>query len=449
MPGIQFGPFMFKPAKTSLSIAIAFGACLVAHAEDVGIPPSTEAVFSKLAAAPAVKQALEFLRADDATTLADQKAIAAIAAPTFNERRRAEYFLGRLKTLGLDDLHMDSVSNVCGVVRGAGNGPLLLLSAHLDTVFPQATDLTVTERDGKLYAPGIADDARGLAAILSLVRAFKATPIRPSGDVWFCGTVGEEGLGDLKGIKQVFKDRKNIDGYIALESPTTPNDEISYQAAGSKRYRITYKGPGGHSYQAFGLPSANHALGRAVAAISDLQTPKTPKTTFTVGTMSGGNSVNSIAAEATMDLDLRSNDNNELTKLEASALDIARAAAVAENKRWNSDKLSVDIVAVGDRPGGSPSPNSSVVHALWMGVKATGGAPKLAGARSTEANLAISLGVPGAVVGAGGYSQGIHALDEWFDPKDAWLGPAKTLMAILGLVGLEGVTAPTLQKRKP
>src|SRR5690349_5087600 len=167
--------------------------------------------------------------------------------------------------------------------------------------------------------------------------------------------------GDLKGIKEVFRQHKDIDGHIALESPTVANEEISYQAAGSNRYRISYKGPGGHSYQAFGLPSAIHALGRAIAGISELETPKTPKTTFTVGTIAGGTSVNSIAADATMDLDMRSNDNNELLKLEGKALEIARDAVVAENRRWGSDKLRVEITQVGSRPAGSPSPDSTVV----------------------------------------------------------------------------------------
>ncbi|MGN6703103.1 MAG: M20/M25/M40 family metallo-hydrolase, partial [Burkholderiaceae bacterium] len=417
-----------------------------ANAQEINIPESTETLYATLTAAPTVRKALDFLKADDADTLADQKAIVVIPAPTFKEQRRAEYYLGRLKAAGLDDVRMDGASDVCGVLHGTGGGPKLLLSAHLDTVFPEGTDLTITEKDGKLYAPGVADDARGLAAILSIVRAMKAAQIRTVGDVWFCGTVGEEGLGDLKGIKQVFKDHRDIDGYIALESPTVPNTDISYQAAGSNRYRISYHGPGGHSYQAFGLPSAIHALGRAIAGISDLQTPKTPKTTFTVGTVSGGQSVNSIAADATMDLDMRSNDNGELMKLEAKALQIARDAAVAENKRWGSDKLRVDIKQVGARPGGSPSPDSSVVHALWMGVKASGGTPKLAGARSTEANLPISLGIPAAVVGAGGYSQGIHSRDEWFDPADAYLGPTKALLAIVGLAGLDGVSKPRLEK---
>jgi tripeptide aminopeptidase len=435
---------------TRLSAVAAFlSVSGLASAQQVSVPASTEALYATLTSAPAVRAALDFIKADDAATLADQKALVVIPSPTSKEQQRAQYYLGRLKAVGLDDVRMDSVSNVCGVLRGSGGGPKLLLSAHLDTVFPEGTDLTIKEKDGKLYAPGIADDARGLAAILSVVRGLKASKIRTVGDVWFCGTVGEEGLGDLKGIKQVFRDHKDIDGYIALESPTVANEEISYQAAGSNRYRISYKGPGGHSYQAFGLPSAIHALGRAIAGISDLETPKVPKTTFTVGTIAGGTSVNSIAADATMDLDMRSNDNNELLKLEGKALQIARDAAVAENRRWGSDKLRVEITQVGARPAGSPSPDSTVVHALWLSVKAFGGAPKLAGARSTEANLPISLGIPAAVVGAGGYSQGIHSPEEWFDPANAYLGATKTLLAIVGLAGLDGVSQPMLEKRPP
>ncbi len=430
-------------------LAISLSLSCIATAQELSIPASSEALYATLAATPSVKAALDFVKADDANTLADQKALVVIPSPTFKEQKRAEYYLGRLRAVGLDEVRMDSASNVCGVLRGAGGGPKLLLSAHLDTVFPEGTDLTVTEKDGKLYAPGIADDARGLAAMLSVVRGLKAGKIRTVGDVWFCGTVGEEGLGDLKGIKQVFKDHKDIDGYIALESPTVANEEISYQAAGSNRYRISYKGPGGHSYQAFGLPSAIHALGRAIAGISDLETPKTPKTTFTVGTIAGGTSVNSIAADATMDLDMRSNDNNELLKLETRALQIARDAVLAENKRWGSDKLRVDITQVGARPAGSPSPDSTVVHALWLAVKATGGTPKLAGARSTEANLPISLGIPAAVVGAGGFSQGIHSKEEWFDPTNAYLGASKALLAIVGLAGLDGLSKPLLEKRPP
>jgi tripeptide aminopeptidase len=150
-----------------------------------------------------------------------------------------------------------------------------------------------------------------------------------------------------------------------------------------------------------------------------------------------------------MDLDMRSNDNQELQKLEARALQIARDAAAAENKRWGSDKLKVEITQVGARPGGSPAPDSPVVHALWLAVKATGGVPKLAGARSTEANLPISLGIPAAVVGAGGFSQGIHSKEEWFDPANAHLGPAKTLLAILALAGVDGVIQPMLPRRAP
>ncbi|MBK4737578.1 M20/M25/M40 family metallo-hydrolase [Noviherbaspirillum pedocola] len=429
--------------------ALLLGASLAATAQDLQVPQQYLQTFEQIAATPAVMKALALLKEDDANTLADQKALVAIPSPTFKEGPRAEDYARRMKEAGLNDVKMDAAGNVCGVLPSIGKGPKLFMSAHLDTVFPQQTELSVTQKDGKLYAPGIADDARGLAAILSIARAVRGSGLRTVGEVWMCGTVGEEGLGDLKGIKEVFRQHKDIDGYIALESPTVANEEISFQAAGSNRYRITYKGPGGHSYQAFGQPSAIHALGRAIAGIAELQTPATPKTTFTVGTIAGGTSVNSIAAEATMDLDMRSNDNAELLKLEKQALQIARDAAAAENRRWGSDKMKVDIVQVGARPGGSPAPDNPVVHALWMGVKATGATPRLAGARSTEANLPISLGIPAAVVGAGGYSQGIHSRDEWFDPTNAYLGPVKALVAMLGLVGVEGASQPLLPKRAP
>ena len=200
---------------------------------------------------------------------------------------------------------------------------------------------------------------------------------------------------------------------------------------------------------AFGLPSAIHALGRAIAAIGDLKKPQTPRTTFTVGTIASGTSVNSIASDATMDFDMRSNDNGPLLALEAQALQIIQDAAVAENKRWGSDKLTVEVKLVGDRPGGSPSPDSSVVHALWMSIQAIGGKTYPDLARSAEANLPISLGIPVAVVSAGGASEGIHSLNEWFDPTDAWLGPQKTLLALLGLVGVEGANPPLVKKLPP
>ena len=195
--------------------------------------------------------------------------------------------------MGFKDARIDKEGNVVAVRPGTGNGPKLVVSAHLDTVFPEDTDLAIKEKDGKLYAPGIGDDTRGLVELLSMIRAFNATGIKTVGDVYFVGTVGEEGLGDLRGVKALFRDHKDLDGFISIDGPET--GRIVYLAVGSHRYRATFKGPGGHSFLKFGQPSAIHAMGRAIARISDLQTPRQPKTTFTVGTVRGGISVNSIA----------------------------------------------------------------------------------------------------------------------------------------------------------
>jgi acetylornithine deacetylase/succinyl-diaminopimelate desuccinylase-like protein len=180
---------------------------------------------------------------------------------------------------------MDTEGNVCGLLPGTGKGPKLLLTAHLDTVFPEGTDTTVREKDGKLYGPGISDDARGLASVLGVARAFKASGLKTVGDVMVCGNVGEEGLGNLRGVKALFRNHKDIDGFISVDGADV--SAITYLATGSHRYEITYKGPGGHSFSAFGTPSAIHALGRAIARIADLKVPKEPKTTFTVGTVAG------------------------------------------------------------------------------------------------------------------------------------------------------------------
>ncbi len=235
----------------------------------------------------------------------------------------------------------DDIGNVLGLIRGGGDGPKLVVAAHLDTVFPEGTDTQVIERDGRFYAPGIADDTRGLAEVLGIIRAIKRSAVEPLGDILFCGNVGEEGLGDLMGTKQLFSDHRDIDGFISIDG--TGVSSITYLATGSHRYKISYKGPGGHSYGDFGLPSAIHASGRAIARIADLQPPADPKTTFTVGTVHGGTSVNAIAEKTELLIDIRSNRETELLQLEAQILDIIKMSVDAENSRWKSDQLTVDI----------------------------------------------------------------------------------------------------------
>jgi len=278
------------------------------------LAPQVEAAYAALLANAAVTKALEQIKADDARTLEEQKRITEIPAPPFKERVRAQYYLKRMQDVGLSDASIDAEGNVVGIRKGTTGKPKLVVSAQLDTVFPEGTDVKVKEKDGILYAPGIGDDARGLAALLSRLQAMTTHDLKTVGDIMFVGTVGEEELGDLRGVKALFREHKDIDGFISIDGLNVTR--IVNRATGSHRYEMTFKGPGGHSFQEFGLPSAIHAMGRAIAKISELETPSEPKTTFTVGTVRGGTSVNAIAGEARMTVDMRSNDTEQLLELE-------------------------------------------------------------------------------------------------------------------------------------
>lgn len=391
-----------------------------------------------------VKQGLAYIKADQDKAIFDQKEICAIPAPPFKEAVRGEYYVQRLLALGLRDVRKDQEGNVLGIWQGIGNGPTLLVAAHLDTVFPEGIDTTVKEKDGKLYAPGIADNSRSLALILSIIRAFNESNISTVGSIIFCGTVGEEGLGDLRGVKALFRDNNQIDGFIAIDG--SGNADITYLGTGSHRYRITYEGPGGHSFSDFGLPSATHALGRAIAKISDLQVPEKPKTTFTVGTIQGGAAVNVIAGKASMEVDLRSDSPEELLTLEAKLLACVQKAKQEENARWHSDTIKVDITLIGNRPAGSQPKNAVIIQAAWRAMHCIGEIPELCSASSTDANLPMSLHIPAITLGRGGRSGGIHSLNEWFDPTDAYRATQGVFLTILGLVGVDKISLPLLNK---
>src|ERR1700737_3818899 len=338
--------------------------------------PAGEAATAAILADPRVIKTLEDIKADDDTSFAEQKRITEIPAPPYKEKVRAEYYLKRFQELGFKDAAIDSEGNVIALRKGSGGGrPKLGVSAHLDTVFPEGTDVTVKEKDGVILAPGIGDDSRGLAALLSLIKSINANEIATVGDVLFVGTVGEEKRGNLRGFKAQFRDHADIDGFISIDGLGITR--VVNQATGSHRYEMIFKGPGGHSFQEFGLPSAIHAMGRAIAKISDLQTPSDPKTTFTVGTVSGGTSVNAIAAEARMAVDMRSDSTEELLKLETRLLDLVKQAVTEENARWNSDKLSVEIKLIGDRPAGTIPLDSPIVQATQRAVTVLTRAPRV------------------------------------------------------------------------
>jgi acetylornithine deacetylase/succinyl-diaminopimelate desuccinylase-like protein len=406
--------------------------------------PAVEAAYTAILAHPKVVKTLDDIKADDERALAEQKRITEIPAPPYKEKVRAEYFLKRFQELGFRDASIDAEGNVIGLRKGSGGGPKLVVSAHLDTVFPEGTDVTVKERDGMILAPGIGDDSRGLAALLSLIQAMNANDIKTVGDVMFVGTVGEEELGNLRGVKALFRDHTDIDGFISIDGLGITR--IVNQATGSHRYEMIFKGPGGHSFQEFGLPSAIHAMGRAIAKISELQPPSEPKTTFTVGTVVGGTSVNAIAAEARMAVDMRSDSTEELLKLEAKLLDLVKDAVREENARWKSDKMTVEIKLIGDRPAGMVALDSPIVQATQRAVAAITRAPRVTFAgSSTDSNWAMSLGIPAVTIGGGGEGGNWHSRNEWYKPVNAWYGPQNALLTILVLTGLDGVTKPALQ----
>lgn len=410
------------------------------------ITKTVEETIAKILSNTQVKEGLEFIKLENERTVAEQMELTAIPAPTFQEEARREVYKTRLLELGLADVSVDNSGNVFGVRRGTANGPKLVVSAHLDTVFPEGTNVEPQRKDGKIFAPGIADDGRGLAVVLTLVRALDEANIQTKADIIFCATVGEEGLGDLRGVKALFQNRKDIDGFISIE-PGNP-ERTTYLATGSHRYHVTFLGPGGHSFGDFGKPSAIHALGRAIAKISELKVPDNPKTTFTVGTINGGTSVNTIAQNANMLVDIRSTSQDELSKLEEQIIASIKQAAIEENKRWNTDSINVELELVGDRPAGSQAPDAVIVQTALAATKALGFEPILDNPSSTDSNVPISLGIPAVTLGGGGDFGGVHTLNEFFDPKEAYYGVQKIFLTVLGLAGVQEVSEPLLPKRQ-
>jgi len=409
------------------------------------IRPDVDRAYRQLMAAPAITQLLAAVKADHERSIEDLKMLTEIEAPPFKEHKRAEAFLARMKALGLADAKIDGEGNVVGLRKGRGNGPKLLISAHLDTVFPAGTDVKVKERDGKLYAPGISDDTRGLSVLLSWLKVLNDNQVQTVGDLLFVANTGEEELGNLRGIKRIFAEHLDIDGMVGLEP--APDGSVLVLGTASHRYEVSFKSPGGHSYAAFGLvPSAIHGMGRAIAKIADIKTPSFPKTTFTVGTVGGGTSVNTIAPDARMAIDIRSDDMAPLLDTEKKILAAIDEAVAEENKRWGVSTLSASNKLIGDRPGGRTPADSPIVEAAVRANSAFGRKTVLSGA-STDANVPMALGIPAIIIGGGGKTGGFHALSEWIDVTDGWQGAQSSLVTVLGLVGVQGVSEPVLAKR--
>lgn len=408
-------------------------------------------LFDKLLAEPLVQEGLHFIKSDDRHRIDEQIQITEIPAPPFEEKIRAEDYKDRFTALGLSDVHLDAEGNVAGLLKGSKGGPKLVVSAHLDTVFPRGYESKVTIDDkGVIHAPGISDDAAGLAALLSIVRTLKETTIQTVGDILFVGTVGEEGRGDLRGGKHLFNTIKDIDGFISIDGDG--REKITYLGLGSKRFEFTFKGPGGHSFMAFGdVPNPIHAMGRAIDRIANIAVPDEPKTTYSVSVVSGGTSVNSIADEAVMLTDTRSVSPEQLDKTVSELVNCVKMAVIEENRSlkipWDSDdNVRLKIEKIGDRPSGVCPPDALHIQVAWAATEAIGGIPLLELPGSTDSSIPISLGVPALTLGGGGKGTGIHSPQESFDPTDAYLAVQRVFLTILALTGMEGKTAPLLPK---
>ena len=389
---------------------------------------------------PKLRAALDAIKADNAWTVEQQRTICEIPAPPFKESVRAAELKRRFEALGYRNVRIDSVGNVIAERRGTGNGPTVLIAGHLDTVFPEGTDVKVKRQGTRMSGPGIGDDCRGLAVILAVAKAFERSGVQTTGTVYFVGNVGEEGPGDLRGVRHLFgKEMKGkIDYFISVDGTGLGTTS---RAVGSHRYRVTYKGPGGHSYGAFGIPNPIHALGRAIAGISDIQVPAEPKTTFNVGVIGGGTSVNSISASGTMEVDMRSESAQSLEAIDAKIRQILNAALTAENARWQgaraSDaRISLVIDTIGIRPTGAQADSAFIVRTALDAARVLG-FPSRTNASSTDSNIPISLGIPAITIDGGGAGGGAHSLSEWYDDgPNGWLGPQWALLIATRLAGV-------------
>ncbi len=378
-----------------------------------------------------ITAALAAIKADEARTIAEQIEICEVEAPPFKESKRGELYARKFRELGLQNVRTDKVGNVLGERPGTARRPHLVLAAHLDTVFPEGTDVKTTREGTIIRGPGIGDDCRGLAVVLAVVRALAAGNVQTPGTITFVGNVGEEGLGDLRGVKFLVDEglKGQIDRFVSIDGTGLGVTHIS---VGSLRYRVTFKGPGGHSYGAFGMVNPIHALGRAMAAIGDFQVPSMPKTTFNVGRIGGGTSVNSIPFEAWMEVDMRSADQASLQSLDAKFHRAVDDAVAAENARWGSRALTVDKAVVGNRPAGSAPATSAIVQAA-ASVTSALGFPVTLDEGSTDANYPQSVGIPAITIDGGGRGRGAHALDELFDTTDSWQGSQRALLLAVAL----------------
>jgi acetylornithine deacetylase/succinyl-diaminopimelate desuccinylase-like protein len=367
----------------------------------------------------------------DPSLIEDQVTIAQIAAPTGNESERGAWIAQRFASLGLSDVDTDGAGNIVGRRAGTRSLSPIAICAHLDTVFPQGTDLSVRRDGPRLVGPGINDNGRGLAVILALAAELDGRRITTSRSIDFVATTGEEGAGNLRGAKHYFATR-GADAYAAIVIDGAGDERIVHRALGSRRFRVTFDGPGGHSWSAFGAPNAVHAAAAATTAITSIALPADPRTTLTVARIGGGLSVNSIPGHAWVEIDLRSSSATILDSIARRVVSAVHEATVAENGRRAADtsELRSRVETIGDRPCGGTAEDHPLVQAAMHVTRLIGRSPELTMA-STDANVPISMGIPAVAIGAGGRGGDAHTTAEWYDNTAGPLGVARALTIVV------------------
>ncbi len=395
---------------------------------------------------PGIRRALDAIQSWNDWIVQNQVSICEIPAPPFKEQARGVEFRKRMIALGYPGTTIDAVGNVIAERPGTGGGPTVMIAGHLDTVFPEGTDVTVRREGGRLTGAGIGDDCRGLAVILAVARALNEARIETRGTVILVANVGEEGPGNLRGVRELFTNsyKGRVDRFISVDGT---GFGVTARAVGSKRYNVVFSGPGGHSYGAFGnVPSAIHAMGRAIANIGDLVPPPGIKTTFNVGVVKGGTSVNTISPTAEMEVDMRSESVGNLDEMERLIKAAITKGVDAENARWPNarGRISVRYDTIGIRPVGAvPQTDSTPIVKLAVEAARALGERAPVGASSTDANLPMSMGIPAMTIDGGGRGGNAHAAGEWYeDGPTGYKGPQWALLVVASLAGLAGRTTP-------
>ena len=402
------------------------------------VPGSAQKEVSAIAEIRSVHSAFLYLHNQEMEFQRWQREVAEIPAPPFGEAARCEWLRCRFASLGLEEVQRDELGNVFGLLHPDLSQPMVGVSAHLDTVFPLGTRLETHEDGTRLYGAGISDNAAGIVALLAVASALKRAQLRPAANIVFIGNVGEEGEGNLRGMRHIFATpawKDAIHSLLVVDGAGT--DTYVTQALGSRRFDITFRGPGGHSWSDFGVPNPIVLLSRALAGFSEVVVPESPRTTFNIGVIHGGTSVNSIPASATARVDLRSASMEELHKLEERLRECVNEAwsEVPLSYRTGDPKLRFAIELIGDRPAAELPADARIVQVL-RAVDAHLRIKSIARLASTDANVPLALGKEALTIGAGGDGGGAHTLREWFDCSNRDLGLKRILLTLLTLAGV-------------